>query len=111
MRAIRIGVLLGAFAALLIGGRMWLHRDASPHSVTLNWQAPPPAQGVMVVGYNVYRSTTSGTQYARIATRVPGRQYEDRLVNSGRTYCYVVTALDQAGRESKFSGEAKVQVP
>lgn len=111
MKAIRIGVLLGACVVLVIGGSMWLRRDVRSHSVTLSWQAPPPLQGVTVVGYNVYRSTTSGTQYARVATRVPGRQYEDRLVNSGRTYSYVVTALDQAGRESRYSGEVKVQVP
>jgi len=64
-----------------------------------------------VVGYNVYRSTTSGRQLVKIATRVPGPPYEDRLVVSGRTYFYVVTALDQAGRESRFSTEVRATLP
>ncbi len=84
---------------------------ARPHSVTLNWQAPPPAPGISIVGYNVYRSTTSGGPFVRLASRVSGPPYEDRLVGSGRTYFYVVTALDQAGRESKFSGEVRATIP
>ena len=111
MRVVRIGVLLVVFVALLIGARMWLHRGVRPHRVSLSWQTPPPAQGITVVGYNLYRSTRSGTQYARIATRVTSRRYEDWLVDGGRTYSYVVTALDQAGRESGYSPEVKVQVP
>jgi fibronectin type 3 domain-containing protein len=84
---------------------------ASPHSVTLTWEAPQVVPGVLVVGYNVYRSTTSGRQFVKIASRVPGPPYEDRLVGSDRTYFYVVTALDQAGRESRFSTEARATIP
>jgi fibronectin type 3 domain-containing protein len=84
---------------------------AQPHRVTLAWQAPPPAPGVSVVGYNVYRSTTSYGPFVKLATRVPGPPYEDRLVVSGRTYFYVVTALDQAGRESRFSSEVRATIP
>jgi hypothetical protein len=32
-------------------------------------------------------------------------------VGSGRTYFYVVTALDQADRESRFSAEARAMIP
>jgi hypothetical protein len=42
----------------------------------------------------VYRSTTSGGPFVKIASQVPGPPYEDRLLGSGRTYFYVVTALD-----------------
>jgi fibronectin type 3 domain-containing protein len=38
-------------------------------------------------------------------------RYEDGLVGSGRTYFYVVTAIDQAGRESRFSNEARASIP
>jgi fibronectin type 3 domain-containing protein len=84
---------------------------APPHSVTLTWEASPAVPGVFVAGYNVYRSTTSGGQFVKIASRVPGPPYEDRLVGSGRTYFYVVTCLDQAGRESRFSAEARATIP
>jgi fibronectin type 3 domain-containing protein len=96
--------------ALLCVGLACCHK-APPHSVTLRWEAPPAVPGVSVVGYNVYRSTTSGRQFVKIATRVPGPPYEDGLVVSGRTYVYVVTALDQAGRESRFSTEVRATIP
>jgi fibronectin type 3 domain-containing protein len=67
--------------------------------------------GASIVGYNVYRSTTSGGQYVKLASRVSGPPYDDRLVVSGRTYFYVVTAVDQAGRESRFSGEVRIPIP
>jgi fibronectin type 3 domain-containing protein len=111
MRAIRITMLVGVFATLLILGKVWLHRDVRSHSVTLSWQAPPSTRGIIVVGYNVYRSERPEAEYSRIVTRVRESRYQDRMVNDRRTYSYVVTALDQVGRESKFSGEVKVQVP
>jgi fibronectin type 3 domain-containing protein len=81
------------------------------HSVTLTWQAPVPVPGVTVVGYNLYRSTTSGGPFVKLASNLPGPRYEDRLVGSGRTYFYVVTAIDQAGRESRYSNEARAAIP
>jgi fibronectin type 3 domain-containing protein len=101
---------LRAVCALLCLGLVCCHQ-AQPHRVTLTWEAPPSAPGVSVVGYNVYRSTTSGRQFVKLASRVSGPPYEDRLVVSGRTYFYVVTALDQAGRESRFSGEVRATIP
>jgi len=86
-------------------------RKAQPHSVTLTWNAPPASQGVSVVGYNVYRSTTSGGPFVKLASRVPNPPYEDRLIGSGRTYFYVVTALGTDGSESQFSAEARATIP
>ena len=103
-------MLLGA-VALLILATAWLHRRIEPHSVTLSWQAPPPKTGVNVAGYNVYRRTADGGQFVRIAERVSSPPYEDRLISSGRTYFYVVTTVDQEGRESRFSSEAKAEIP
>ncbi len=96
--------------AFLCLGLVDCHR-AKPHWVTLRWVAPPAAPGVSVIGYNIYRSTTSGGQFVKIASRVSGPPYEDRLVLGGHTYFYVVTALDQAGRESRFSAEARATIP
>ena len=47
----------------------------------------------------------------KLASRVPGPPYEDSSVRSGHTYFYVVTALDQAGRESKFSQQIQAKIP
>src|SRR5580704_5622958 len=68
-----------------------------PHSVTLTWEAPPTAATTPVGGFDVYRSATSSTGFARIASRVPTYGYVDTGVVSGRTYYYVVATLDRAG--------------
>ena len=48
---------------------------------------------------------------ARRASPHKNRSYENGLVGSGRTYFYVVTALDQAGRESRFSAKCEPRFP
>jgi hypothetical protein len=101
---------LAVLCAVLCVGLACCHK-ARPHSVTLTWEAPQAVPGISVAGYNVYRSTTSGGQFVKIASRVSEPRYEDRLVVSGRTYYYVVTALDQFGRESKFSKEIPAPIP
>ena len=58
-----------------------------------------------MVGYNVYRSTISGGPYVRLASVVSDPNYTDTIVNSGRTYFYVVTALDQSNREKQYATE------
>ena len=70
--------------------------------VTLNWTASTTGS---VSGYNVYRSTSSGTGYAKIAGPVPGTTYQDLSVTSGQTYYYVVTAVGPGNVESVYSNE------
>jgi hypothetical protein len=78
------------------------------HSVTLNWTASTSS----VVGYNVYRSTTSGGPYALITSSpLAGTTFTDTTVQAGVTYYYVVTAVDSSGNESAYSNEASVTVP
>jgi Abnormal spindle-like microcephaly-assoc'd, ASPM-SPD-2-Hydin/Protein of unknown function (DUF1573) len=78
------------------------------HSVSLSWTASTSN----VVGYNVYRSTTSGGPYTLITSAsVTGTTYTDSSVQAGVTYFYVVTAVDSNGNESAFSNEASVAVP
>jgi invasion protein IalB len=78
------------------------------HSVALSWNASPSA----VVGYNVYRSTVSGSLFAKINTSlVAGLVYTDASVQSGITYYYVATALDASGNESVFSNQVQATVP
>jgi fibronectin type 3 domain-containing protein len=98
-----------AACALLCLGLTCCHKG--PHSVTLSWNEPRVMKGVSVVGYNVYRSTTSGGPFVNLASGVLEPHYEDHMVVGGRTYFYVVTAVDQGGHESRFSAEATAVIP
>ena len=104
-------IILLAAVPLLALAMAWIQRRLEPHGVTLTWQAPPPKPGVNVAGYNIYRRTADGGPFVKIAARVLTSPYEDRLVSRGRTYYYVVTTVDQNDRESRFSSEAKAEIP
>ena len=82
----------------------------APHSVSITWQAAQ-AGPAPIVGYNVYRGKTSGGPYEIVATRVASTAYTDTKVESGQTYYYVVTAVDQSGMESPRSQEIGAKVP
>ncbi len=78
------------------------------HSVALSWNASTSA----VIGYNVYRSTLSGTGYTRINLALLAvLAYIDSTVQSGTTYYYVTTAVDSTGTESPYSNEAQAIIP
>lgn len=60
-----------------------------------------------LAGYNVYRSTTSGSGYSQInGSLVTSSSYSDSNVTGGTTYFYVVTAVDNSSNESANSNEA-----
>ena len=72
-------------------------------TVFLDWTDSTTTQ---LNGYNVYRSTTSGTGYTKLTgTLAAASKYEDSAVASGTTYYYVVTAVDGVTGESPFSTE------
>jgi carboxypeptidase family protein len=78
------------------------------HTVALSWTASTS----VVSGYNVYRSTTSGTGYVRVNPSLVGvLTYTDATVQSGTTYFYVTTAVDASGNESVYSNEASAPIP
>jgi hypothetical protein len=83
----------------------------SEYAVRLAWN-PSPEEGV--TGYLVYRASPPGGPYVRL-TPVPLQTtvFIDRAVERSRTYSYVVTAVDRAGRpnESARSNEATTTVP
>jgi fibronectin type 3 domain-containing protein len=81
----------------------------TPHSVVLTWNASTST----VVGYYVYRSTTSGTGYAKLnaSSAATGLTYTDTTVQNGTTYYYVTTAVDSSGTESLHSNEAQAPIP
>ena len=79
------------------------------HTVALSWTA---STTTTVTGYNVYRSTTNGTGYAKInSSLVTVLTYTDSTVLNGATYYYVTTAVDSTGAESGYSNQATAVVP
>ena len=78
------------------------------HSVALSWKANTNSH---VISYSMYRSTQSGSAYGLAASAIGGVTYSDQSVQSGTTYYYVVTAVDDAGKESVYSNEIKAVVP
>jgi len=78
------------------------------HSVALAWNASTST----VSGYNVYRSTVSGSGYVKInSSLVTVLNYTDSTVQSGTTYFYVTTAVDSTGKESVYSNEVSAPIP
>jgi fibronectin type 3 domain-containing protein len=78
------------------------------HSAALTWNASTST----VAGYNVYRTTTSGTGYIKINTLlVAAPNYTDSTVQNATTYYYVTTAVDVSGNESVYSNEVQAVVP
>ncbi|HSC44886.1 MAG TPA: choice-of-anchor D domain-containing protein [Candidatus Acidoferrum sp.] len=78
------------------------------HSISLNWGASSSS----VAGYNIYRSTVSGSSYSKLnGSPVGSTAYSDSSVQSGQTYYYVATAVDSTGNESVYSNEVPAIVP
>ena len=78
------------------------------HSIALNWGSSAST----VSGYNVYRSSVSGSSYVRMnGSLVSGVGFSDSSVQSGQTYYYVATSVDSTGNESVYSNETSAIVP
>jgi hypothetical protein len=77
------------------------------HTVDLTWDSSSDA-----VGYNVYRSTTSGSGYTMVNTSLDSTTaYTDSTVVSGLTYYYVAAAVNASGDESGYSTPATAVIP
>jgi fibronectin type 3 domain-containing protein len=78
------------------------------HSVTLSWTASTST----VSGYNIYRSTVSGSGFTKVnSSLVASSSFSDTTVQSGTTYFYVATAVDSGGDESANSNQASAAIP
>jgi IPT/TIG domain len=78
------------------------------HTVSLAWTGSTSS----IAGYNVYRGSTSGGPYARLnSALVSGTSFNDNNVQSGNTYFYVTTAVDNNNVESGDSNQAEAIVP
>jgi hypothetical protein len=78
------------------------------HSVHLSWSS-----GVSgVTGFNTYSSTISGGPYVKMSSTVASNpSYTDNSVQTGRTYYYVIAALNSSNQESGYSSEVTANVP
>ena len=84
---------------------------AGTHDVILSWTASTTPG---VVGYDVYRGTTSGGPYPTQlnSTLINGTTYTDETVQAGHTYYYVVTAVASNGvTQSADSNQVSATVP
>lgn len=77
-----------------------LSASSGDSKVDLNWATVSNA-----ASYNIKRSTTVGGPYIKIASGVTVATYSDIAVANGKTYYYVVTAVNANG-ESLPSNEA-----
>jgi hypothetical protein len=78
-------------------------------SIDLSWR---PNTEPDLAGYAVYRRVGDGPwQRISPATPIAGPAFHDSDVETGHTYHYVVTAIDQTGHESARSAEAEETVP
>ena len=84
--------------------------QASSHTVSLSWIASSSSS---VVGYNIYRGTSSGGPYSTKLTSSPqpDTSFVDDSVQSSSTYYYVATAVDSDSGESVRSNQAKAVIP
>ena len=78
------------------------------HSVSLSWKG---STNPKIVSYSMYRSTIHGNSYALLASAVGTTIFRDQSVQTGTTYYYVLTAVDNTGEESTYSNEIRVSVP
>jgi hypothetical protein len=82
--------------------------QGTAHSVALTWTASTST----VSGYNIYRSTVSGSGFAKLnSTLVASLNYSDTDVQPGSTYFYVATSVDSGGDESSDSNQVTAAIP
>lgn len=78
------------------------------HFVVLNWT---PSTST-VIGYNTYFSAVSGGPYTKLtSTPDAAASYTDTSVQAGKTYYFIVTAVDAGNVESIYSNEASALIP
>jgi hypothetical protein len=75
---------------------------AGVDSIELSWERNTEDD---FAGYNVYRSVGDST-FERLASAIESPVYSDRMVDMGKRYRYVVTAVDANGNESARSAAA-----
>jgi hypothetical protein len=81
----------------------------SVHNVSLTWS---PSSSPNVTSYNVYRGNSSAGPFTRLTSSpVSATSFNDQNVQSGTTYYYTATAVDNTNTESSQSGQAPAAIP
>ncbi len=89
----------------------------SPVGAMLEWTAPPPPEAGTAAGFNIYRSESPGrmSPYPINAKPVQETSYEDRSLELGVKYVYVVRSLAKVADElvesessNEVAGELKM---
>jgi uncharacterized repeat protein (TIGR03803 family) len=82
---------------------------AAAHSVGLSWDASTSQN---IIGYNVYRGPTANGPFTKINTSLDTTTaYTDTTVQSGETYFYAATAVDNQNEESDYSNIGEAVIP
>lgn len=80
---------------------------AGVQSIELSWERNTEPD---LKGYYVYRAT-EGRPFERVGELVETPSASDRSIESGRSYRYVVSAVDQLGNESARSAAVEIAAP
>jgi hypothetical protein len=92
------------FQKIVLSSPTNLSITANTTSVWLDWDDNTEST---LAGYNVYRSTTSGSGYSKLnSSLLTSSNYSDGTAAAEGTYYYVVAAVDIYTNESGYSNEA-----
>jgi hypothetical protein len=84
-----------------------LNAAIAPNSIEISWEGDTEPD---LAGYRVYRSTGAGP-FEKLGDTVSIPSYSDHTVEHGKTYRYVVSAIDKTGNESARSGPVEAALP
>jgi len=81
------------------------------YQVDLSWYAPTGSTD-LVAGYNIYRTTGSGSSYQLLNSSIDTQTtYLDSTVQSGTAYTYYVESVDASGTQSVPSSPTSATIP
>jgi uncharacterized repeat protein (TIGR03803 family) len=82
---------------------------AAAHTVNLSWDA---SSSQNIVGYNLYRGPSASGPFTKINSALDtNTSYIDSTVQSGQTYYYAATAVDNQNVESGYSNLGEAVIP
>lgn len=80
-------------------------------AVVLSWEEPTGA-AAPILGYSVYRAAGAASQFQLLnPTLIGSLSYTDATVQTGTTYRYYVTSIDNSGLQSAPSNLITVAIP